>query len=134
MAHLAAAIEAASLDLRRDKSQAHCPAATAAEVTQIAAELADFATYDADGLTVLGAAADGQYAARVGASARTSNKAQTRVEGALDLATKVATLAATPSPERRLGPAWKLQASVVNHALSYDASVLEPGTVVPYAI
>ena len=126
--HLRTALEAHGLDLRADKCFAHCPSGKACPSTRAKAAEATsgFATYNEAGITLLGTAADGAYAAVISEGPAGSTPAAARADKAVALIARIRALCIAPLPVRRLAPAWKLLSIVANNALSYDCSVVPP--------
>ena len=133
MQYLRSALAAHGLELRADKGKAHCPAADAEDIQKLSDEVAEFACYQADGLPILGTVANGAFATIIRPGGGLSSPIVERTGRAVALGERLGELATAPIEQRRLAPCWKLVEGVLNHALAYDACVLEPSTTVPHA-
>ena len=88
----------------------------------------------------MGSVADGQFALTLHRPSPAlqpgphppAAEAEQRLQNAFALAANLDELITTPQRGVSRHPAWRLLSGVVNHALSYDASVTDPGTLLPY--
>ncbi|CAK0844641.1 unnamed protein product, partial [Prorocentrum cordatum] len=126
---------ARGLKLRVDKTKAHVPAARSdpALAGDLAAELRPHAEFDASGLTLLGAHAEGECSTHFSFDGATLGPVQKRCEKAIAFASILKRVAHAELACRKLGPLWKLVCLVLNRALSYDACVVKPAAFLPYA-
>ena len=120
------------LTCRPDKSHCHIPNLPPPSVPDHTAFFSDFATLQPRGLPALGAAAEGQFATTLSVCATDKTEMSKRVERATALAASLEELLSTQLPCVRRHPAWRIVDGVLNHALSYDASINDPGITVPY--
>ena len=67
----------------------------------------------------------------LGPTANSAGAAQKRLDKAVRTCHELQSLRKAPIAGKRAHPAWRLLAGVVNHCLVYDASVNDPGTMVP---
>ena len=119
------------LHLRPDKSNAYIPSADPAWITSHQGDFCEHANLRADGLPTLGTAADGQFSTQLGPAADPCKASRERLQKAEQLCSELRDLCSAPIAAKRRHPAWKLLSGVVNHSLTYDASVNPPGAVTP---
>ena len=132
MQGLTAHLSRVGLTCRPDKSHCHIPNLPPHSAPDHASEFADFATLQPHGLPALGTVADGQFATTLRLDTTHQTEISTRLDKAATLVGCLEELVSTPSPSVRYHPAWRIVDGVVNHCLSYDASITDPGTTVPY--
>ena len=108
------------------KSHCHVPEWDPSRVAAETQRFAHFANLHADGLPALGTAAEGQYAILLGPDHRPDQATSDRVDKSVRLCRHLRDLCSAPLKGTCRHPAWRILDSVVNHALSYDASVNDP--------
>ena len=118
----------AAVDLHCQPAKSHChvPAWTPAQAAAAAPQFAKYATLSAAGLPALGTAAGGDYAILLGSDQQPDKATDARLDKAIGLCESLQELCDAPITCNRRHPAWRLLDSVVNHALTYDASVNDP--------
>ena len=87
---------------------------------------AHFAGLRADGLPALGTAAAGQYALLLGPDSQPDHATCERVDKAVRMCGILQELCQASISGPRRHPAWRILDAVVNHCLTYDASVNDP--------
>ena len=115
-----------------EPSTHHAPTDTTATTPTVAAEFACYATLQMHGLPALGTAANGQFATLVSTIHPSGTEMETRLAKADRLCQALCEVIAAPLPTVRYHPVWRILDGVVNHCLSYDVAVSDPGTTVPY--
>ena len=119
-------LSSVNLQCQPTKSHCHVPAWTPEQVAGAAPQFAKYATLCAAGLPALGTAAGGDYAIFLGSDHQPDEATKARLDKAADLCGSLQELCDAPIAGNRRHSAWRLLDSVVNHALTYDASVNDP--------
>ena len=99
----------------------------------LAAEFARYAALQMHGLPALGSAANGQFATLVSTADPSCSEMEARLAKASRLCLALREVISAPLPTVRFHPAWRILDGVVNHCLSYDVAVSDPGTTVPFS-
>ena len=118
----------ATVNLQCQPTKSHCyvPAWTPAHASAMASEFSKYAALSAAGLPTLGTAAGGDYALFLGSDHQPDTATRTRLDKVIALCGYLRELCNAPITTNRRHPAWRMLDSVVNHALTYDASVNDP--------
>ena len=123
------------LRLRPGKNTAHCPAARhdAELEAELRTSLDGHASYEPEGLVVLGVVAEGNYGTCLSAQGVRPEPIRKRTEAAEAFAAGLHRVLDVEIPGRARGPVWKLLCLVRNRALSNGLCVCPSGVVTPYA-
>ena len=132
MISLTTQLVAIGLVCRPDKCNCYIPSETVEYARRAAEEYSEFAQLRATGLPILGTAAEGQYSTTVSARQTATADTEARLKKAEALAEAVCQLCEAPIAAVRRHPSWRILDSVINHCLSYDATVNDPGSMLPY--
>ena len=129
---LTAALAAVGLTRRADKCHCFIPSLDPGQVQLQAPAFAPHAQLHGDGLPALGTTADGQYSIVLGVSSSGHGPTEERLARAEQMCAHLVEMCDAPTSGPRRHPAWRILDSVVNHCLSYDASVNEPDVMTSY--